>query len=385
MIKHRRRGVRPQSAALNAYERKFDLAKWCRTHLVVEEMNGSEWLCGCPRCGRSKLAVNVARKMFQCLYAGCGLKGWKPSRLIASAQGITVLEADRIIEATALGARMGPVEALTTDVEVGRIRPTWELPQAALPPVVWHLTGHHLAYTRSRGIPDTHAQWFGLGVVHGDGTGSKADRVLTGRVMFPVWAGDKLVFWVARTTRKESKAKVINMPRPCREPDHGPHCACYHDDWGLPAVPGAAGADEVVLGLHLVQAGQPVIVVEGPTDAAVCGPGFVATLGAHLSLAQAMAIADTGASEAIILYDNDHGGRTAAPKAAAVLSAAMPTRWTVCPGPDGTDPGNLGRAAAYAAAMAAPPPGGITPLASAPRPARQGAVKQVKPLIDKLV
>lgn len=381
MINFQRRGVRPQSAQLTAYERKFDLARWCRTHLVVEEMNGSEWLCGCPRCGRSKLAVNVNRKVFQCLYAGCRFRGWRPGWLIAVTQGVSVDDATRVIEAEALGARVGPIEALETSNNAGRIRPSWELPAAPLPPVAWGLTGRHLAYTRSRGIPDHHAAWFGLGAVVSDHTGSKADRVLSDRILFPIWSGERLVFWTARTMRRDSKAKTINLPKSCREPDHGPQCTCFHDDWGLPGVPQAAGADEVVIGLHLVRPGQPVVVVEGPTDAAVCGPQFVGALGAHLSLAQAMAIADTGASEAIVLFDGDKGGRDGAPQAAAMLSAAMPTRATVCP--PGTDPGDLGRAAAWAAAMAAPPPGGIAPLPPAPQ---QGAprIRGYKPMIGKL-
>jgi len=95
------------------------------------------------------------------------------------------------------------------------------------------------------------------------------------------------------------------------------------------------------MGLHLVRPGQPVIVVEGATDAAVCGPGFVATLGAKCSQDQAALIAASGASEAIVLFDGDTGGREGAPKVALTLGSALPTRYATCP--EGTDPGTLGR------------------------------------------
>jgi hypothetical protein len=290
-------------------------------------------------------------------------------------------EADEIIAAAALGRSLGPVQPLRREEQTHRR--TIDIPLAALPPVIWGLD-HAPAqrqYIRGRGIPDEHARGLGLGVVQSDRSGSKADRALTGRVIFPIWVHGKLVFWVARDTTGRSKAKVINMPRPCRTEAHGPYCACYLEEWGLPAVPQAATADEVVVGLHWVSPGMPVIIVEGPTDVAVCGPQFVGTLGAHLSYEQALLIAGAGASEAIILWDGDDGGRNGAPKAAEVLGAAMPTRWTTCP--DGTDPGTLGRAQALALAAAAPQAGGLRPLpsvAQAPRLKRADRPPFLSPL-----
>jgi DNA primase len=108
----------------------------------------------------------------------------------------------------------------------------------------------------------------------------------------------------------------------------------------------------VVLGVHLIRPGEPVIVVEGPVDAAVCGPGFVATLGAKCSLEQAALIASSGASEAIVLYDGDLAGQNGHRQAAAILSQFMPTRAGIAPW--GEDPGSLGRTKALEIALAMP-------------------------------
>jgi hypothetical protein len=231
-------------------------------------------------------------------------------------------------------------------------------------------------YAASRGISLDNSIAFGLATVIGDWSRSRADWALTGRLLFPIWHGRKIVFWVARDTTGDSKAKTINMPRPCRTTGHDPGCTCYHEAWGLPPVPHSALGHEVVLGLHLVIPGSTVYVVEGGTDAAVCGPGFVATLGAKCSLQQAALIAASGASEAVVLYDGDEAGRKAAPKVAERLAALMPTRYAICPA--GQDPGSLGREASIAVAQSAPKAGQLSPLA--PPRKNPTTIPQLQPL-----
>lgn len=351
---------KPRPFELSAIERQFRMDTWVERHMTIDERSGPEWVCVCPMCGRTKLAVHVGRKVFQCLWAGCQFRSWRPRLLVAAVLGVSWEDADAIIAAHALGRELGPIDALASP-EPPRAAST--LPQASLPPVRWELMPTQAAYVRSRGVPEAHAAWLGLATCVGDGSGSKADRVLRGRVLFPVWNHTgRLVFWVARDVSGRSKAKTVNMPRACRVDDHGRHCACYHEEWGLPPVPESAVAAEVIVGLHGVIPGQPVIVVEGPMDVAVCGPQFVGTLGAHLTQEQAALIAATGASEAIILFDGDQGGWKAAPKAGGTLGAVMPTRWTTCP--TGEDPGTLGRALAWSIALAAPPLDGMPSLVS---------------------
>lgn len=286
--------------------------------------------------------------------------------LVAEVLGVDRLRAHEIVAAFGLGMHLGPVEAL--DDRPMASRPAYKLPAAPLPRMAWELFPMQRDYVRSRGISDEHARLFGLGTVLSDGSQSKADKMLTGRVLFPIWGpSGRVVFWAARDASGRSSIKILNTPRSCREEGHSEHCTCYHDAWGLVPVAECATADEVVLGAHLVEEGGTVIVVEGPTDAAVCGPGFVATLRSWCSPAQAAWIGETGAREAVILYDGDppdaqghRAGPEGAIKAYEVLRHVLPTRIAACP--EGEDPGSLGRRRSLEIAMAAPRSGGIGQL-----------------------
>lgn len=344
-------GRKARPVALTPAERAFRLDEWVDRHLLVEAKSGPEWLCVCPACGRTKLAVHVGRKAYRCLSAHCGIASWRPVNLVRVTLGVSRDRAQEIVAAFGIGVDLGPVQALLPSMPP-RMRAARDLPGAPLPAVAWELLPTQQAYVRERGIPVEHAEWFGLATILADGSFSKADRHLAGRVLFPIWGPrGRIVFWVARAVG-ESTIKTYNTPRSCREPGHSPLCTCYHDLWGLQPVPEAATADEVVLGIHLVRPGEPVILVEGPVDAAVCGPGFVATLRAWCSPQQAAWIAAAGASEVIILYDGDEAGRVGARKAADVLRTVLPTRIAQCP--EDEDPGSLGRSHALRIAYAAP-------------------------------
>lgn len=350
---------KPRPVALTAEEIRFKLASWVERHLTIVERHGPEWVTICPSCGRSKMAIHTGRKAFQCLSANCRFRGWRPTKLVAVTLDITMKQAREVVAAAGLGVTLGPVPALASAEQYRRRGP---LPKATMPPVDWGLHPAQRDYCRARGISDANMGYFGLGTIMSNGSGSKADYALSGRVLFPVWGrGGKLVWWVARAIQ-ESRAKTINMPRSCREDNHEPGCVCYHDDWGLPPIADAATADEVVLGLHLVRPGDRVIVVEGPVDAAVCGPSFVSVNRAWVSVEQAALIAATGASEAVILFDGDTAGEIGAAQSLPILGAALPTR--IAPCPDEEDPGSLGRAKALSIAAQAQA-GGIQQLRTA--------------------
>ena len=349
-----------RSVPLLPEERTFRLDRWVRRHLSIVEESGVEIVAQCPACGRDKLAVNTLIKAFRCFV--CPFRGWSPVRLVSTTLGISQTEARAMVAQDAAGIETGPIwETLKTSR--GSIRRDFDLPPASFPRL-GPLTRIAQNYLIHRKIPQEH--WTGLGLqsafsdgkIDPDGRPTKLNRVLPGRIVFPVWnLASRCVFWAARSTDPHSQAKVINYPKPCRRPDHDANCTCYHEEWGLEPIRAAATADEVVLGLHWLIPGQPAIVTEGPTDVAVCGPGFCATLGAHISVAQAILIARSGASEAILLYDGDVGGSSAFLKAEATLSQFMPTRAILCP--KGTDPGELGRARSLEIAHSAPPPGGM--------------------------
>lgn len=347
--------TRNRPIILSPAERRMDLGRWVTDNLTVYDQSGAEWICGCPRCGREKLAINIHRKAWQCWT--CGFAGWSPALLIAVALKIHPARAVEIIASDATGRAIGPVKGLATGE-----RARGELPQAPLPPgMPWRLDGQAARYAEQRGIHPAHATAFGLSSIRGDQSGSKADRVLAGTLFFPVWdERGTLAFWTVRSTWAKSNIKTINLPASCKQPEHPPGCTCEHERWGLSQVPECAGKEEVVLGLHLLRVGEPAIVVEGPVDAAVCGPGFVATLGASMSVRQALAIAGAGVSEVILLYDPDEAGECGAAKARALLEGILPVRTALCP--PGHDPGKLGRKLAWDYAMAAPRHVPVRPL-----------------------
>jgi len=328
---------------MSLLEQRFDLRKWISENLPIVHQSSAEWLCTCPRCGRDKLAVNVENRAFHCLHAGCPVAGWGSQALIVQSRNILPAKADEIMAAQGLGVHLGPAPTLADLPTFAANKP---LLKASLPPLEWVLEGPQLEYLKARNIPVSHCEELGAGTVLSDGSGSKADRNLSTRILFPVYDGGHIVFWAARAIDSHP-AKVINMPFACKAPmSHPPGCVCFHAAWGLPPVPNCALADDVVFGGHLIERGKPVIVVEGVTDVARCGPRFVSMLGAKMSPTQAAKLAESGASEAIVLFDGDDAGRKAAPKVGQLLQSAMPTRWMVCP--DGLDPGDMGREACLA-------------------------------------
>lgn len=344
----------------NPAEARFDMAAWTAANATVIERSGVEWVCLCPACGREKLAVNVAKKAFQCWR--CGIAGRRPKEWVSLILQIP-MEPDAVEVVAAAGAQgLGPV----AELEVREPARTGPYPPAPLPPGLSPLDAEGAAYLQARGVAWSHAAAFGALSCHGDQTGSIAGRVMRHRVVLPVWdARGVVVFWTARATR-DDPMKLANLPRPCKDPAHGPTCACNHVRWGLAPTPGCAGKAAVLGGLHLVRPGDRVIVVEGPMDALVVGPGTVPAFGARLSYDQVALLVAAGVSEVVVLFDGDDPGYRglwgrdrgrrphpgAYPGAAALVATAIPTRAAVCP--PGTDPGSLGRDAVLRLADAAP-------------------------------
>lgn len=343
--------------------------------MTVAESSPPEIVCVCPRCNRPKLAINTSIKAFHCLRAGCGFSSWDPMHLVRAVRDGTTRDAETEMIAYAMGARIGPLSLLQETP--GRTGP---LPGGTWPPL-GPIDARQEAWLRGRRIPEEHWRWFGLIQALPMGNGLLADWMLPGRVVIPAYVDHKPVFWSARNAGISQGPKTANMPRPCRLLHHPAECTCNHSKWGLPLVQHAALAGEVVLGLNLVTPGHPVIVVEGDIDAVTCGPGFVATYGAHCTEEQALLIARTGASEAIVLFDGDQGGLKGRAKAAESLRKYVQTRIATCPW--GEDPGSLGRQGSVEVAMSAPAAGSLAPLRANGRPPTS-KIKGRPPLLRKL-
>ena len=333
--------------SLTPEEIVFDFEGWVYANLTVIDGAPPEVLCACPRCEREKLAINTAKKAYHCLSASCSLGGWSPLALIYE---LTDTWASALLELRTFG--VGAHQRVTvpkrSQHRPGRLVATW--------PPLGPLQDAHWRYLAHRRVPVEHVMSFGLHAI-GDLPPTGKAQLLNGRLLIPVYLGGQAVYWSARTTSPVSKIKTINMPRSCRHPLHPPDCVCMHVEWGLSPVPYATTAAEVVLGLHLVTPGKPIVVVEGDMDAVTCGPGFVATLGARCSEQQALLIASSGASEAIVLYDGDEGGTKGSIQAYSMLSSLIPTRIAKCPWR--SDPGALGRSASMEIAAQAPSVGGV--------------------------
>lgn len=328
--------------SLTATEASFRFDRWIRDHLTIDDDGGVEWVCVCPWCGRTKLAVNTQIKAFQCLSIHCRQRSWHPTKLVAHVEGVTWDQAEALMAAYSAGVSM-EMPTFRPEQEAKQRDPSM-LPQASLPPVVWDLQPEQAAYVASRGISEEHARGLMLGTILDSGRESQADRMLRTRVIFPIWnhAGT-LVFWVARSVDPRSRIRYVNMPRSCRDKDHPPGCTCYHERWGLPPVPYAAHGHEVVYGLHWLTPGEPAYLVEGPADVAVCGPGFCSMLGSSLDPVQAQQIAEAKPSDVYVVLDGGSDERAQARKVAMVMRRFHPSV-KVVDLPDRQDPGSLGRA-----------------------------------------
>ena len=303
-----------------------DFETWCLTNLTIEsEHDHGEITAWCPRCGKAKLAVNMVKRAWQCW--SCRYAGRRPDGLVEAVTGRT---SDLFTKDAALAARDTTGEIAGLSDNSARSQPRrW--PTAPLPGVWGGLSDTQTRYLRHRGVPDEHLQPFGVGAVTDDGT--RAGWLLAGRVVVPVMEGTRRIYWTARATLGSVVPKTLNCPATGRL-----------EAWGLPPTPGLAGKADVLLGLHLCHPGEPVVLVEGPMDALICGAGFVATLGAGLSAAQAALLVALRPSEVITLFDPDEAGQHGADRVTGRLSGLVAMRRAQCP--PGADPGDLGRAAA---------------------------------------
>lgn len=343
----------------------MDFGAWVSAAMqVVSRHSAAEWTVVCPRCAEEKLAVNVKRRAFQCWR--CGFSGYDhaPAVLIMAVLDCHPAEAGQVCAQYASGLRsLGRVGPLDEDIVARRTGPP---PVAPAPPgTTWgQLDPHAANYAHGRGIPSDHAYRFGLCSVRGDGSGSTVDFMTRGRLLVPVWLHGRFVYWVARATGP-SDVKTVNLPESCNEGTHPkgppcrgtPDCTCRHERWGLSPVPQVAGKVECLVGHHLLEKGKPAYLVEGPMDAAMCGPGFVGVMGSTLALEQAFLLVEAGVSEVVILFDGDDAGFKGAKQAYDLLSPLVSTR--VGEVPAGRDPGDLGRAACLTLAERAS--GGVGP------------------------
>jgi hypothetical protein len=250
-----------------------------------------EWVLQCPICEKLKLAVNITKKRWHCWICETYQARSDGSRVATKGAGgivalIMLLENCTRERAEAWlswygwrGQSLGGVSQIDGDlIEDFRIsdgsRP---LPEIAYPPYTRSLGGGNLPYCQKRGIMAEDVQQFGLAYCEAGRYG--------GRLLFPVFEFQRLVYFQARATWDpqpgEPYVKALNPP--------------VHS--------GGAGAKDVLLNLDVARNFRRVAVVEGPVDAIHTGPSAVATFGKHISPAQTMKLRQAGVRALDLMWD----------------------------------------------------------------------------------
>jgi hypothetical protein len=302
---------------------------WCRDNLeVVHDHENHEITARCPRCGRDKLAVNLSKGAFQCWV--CHFKGRRKDALVEEVSGVDHSELFEPKKELRDGDMT--IKRLSDNIVTSEKRRSF--PKAPLPKGFSKtLSKIQSNYLRLRKVPKIHIEMFGIGGVPDDGT--MAGRLLAGRIIAPIFDDSgRMIYWTARSVFSSDKVKTLNMPAPHR-----------HEAWGLTATPDCAVKTDVLLGLNLIPPKSVIILVEGPMDALVCGAGFVATMGAGLSAAQASLIVKRNPKEVVVLFDPDDAGQAGAAIVRERLSGLVSVREAVCP--RGKDPADLGRVQSF--------------------------------------
>lgn len=278
---------------------EFDVAQWASRHGGKPDGKDRRvMLIDCPFClKRLHLWVSILSKRWECFVCGEG-NGRPGSRdpkniiaLIMDVEHIGVQDALRVLETNQSHVPVDSIKPLRKgvrrNVETKRTEdydPDFWKPQSFDPKIVNYPRTFRLLppegndYTRSRGIPHGASTWFRLGECTGGW--------LRGRLVFPVFHNDDLIYWVARDMTGKADKKVLNLPS---------------------KKTGAVGSKEVLLNLDravTVDDGH-IILCEGPISAAVMGPEAVASFGKTLSGHQIRRMIEYGVKKVTAAWDGD--------------------------------------------------------------------------------
>ena len=324
-------------------EARFDWAEYLREHGAMRAIRSKahEYLMVCPDCHKPKLAVNAAKKAWQCF--ACGESGREAASLIAKVEGLPWKDA-LIKVISGHQTAIGRIDKIADDPEPEpaplRVPKQVPFPEGFIwlrpfgygpaPAAVWPPQDAYfkaLQYCHQRGIPGEVVEEMKLGVC--------TTGLFRGRVIFPCFdSGGRLIFYQGRATWAEHP----------RERRHIKTLSPKLEE-------GCAGPADCLLNLEFVQrAGYTrVLVTEGPIDCAHAWPDAVATWGKKISPRQIELLVRAGVRELDLCYDSDPprrgrdgqpipGGIEAMLKAAPELVDVFTVR--VVHLPTGTDPGN---------------------------------------------
>jgi len=289
-------------------------------HRGAEHTTGVERQIPCPVCGKDKLVVNVAKRVWHCWYCedSTGTGKGNLFTLIQVLEGLNRKQAaQRLLEGFHDHIS---IESIQDDKKALAESERNVVPIS--PPSNWRCgavdyTGI-LPYCLGRGISYSDIVEFGL--LWCDG-GQYANRLI-----FPVWEGGHLVYWQARAMWEKSEqrtGKYIKMLNP-------------------PRFPGAAGSTDVLFNLEVAATYPRVVITEGPIDAIHVGRDAVCTFGKKISPTQIEKLAIRGVRAVDLMWDGPgptepRGAWPEMFKAAQSLSLIFDTRLVFIPKGDPGD------------------------------------------------
>lgn len=299
----------------------FDLQSYLQK-FGAEHTQKSEWEIECPQCGRRKLSVNVERGQWRCFICEQYQGGFGTKRKAVRGAGGVISLIGWLENCSLEKAREmvtggnGSVRNSYFRMQQAHSSGPVEIP----PPPHWKPINTTLPYCVERGITQEDIRQFGL--VFCDGGRYR------NRLIFPVWEGNRLVYYQARAMWRarpgETYIKALNPPK---EVD-------------------AASPNEVLMNLDTARYFDRVAIVEGPIDCVHAGPSAVATLGKKISVAQILKMKRAGVRAIDLIWDGPspaepEGAWPEMRQAACQLSGIFDTRLVFLPQ---GDPGDYTRA-----------------------------------------
>ncbi len=250
--------------------------------------HGCDWVkhdersLGCPSCGKALLIVNLNKKAWHCWY--CEGKDTDQGKgglldLIQLLDQVTRDQArSRVLHGFHGAVGLETVEDLKHDYQ--------EMVEHAMeikPPALWRLVDSNgiMPYCEKRGISSWESQQFRLMWCPGGQYG--------GRLIFPVWERDKLVYWQARAMWEKH--------------EHPVGLGKYIKSLNPPKLRGACGSGDVLFNLDRARLYPSVMITEGPIDAIHAGPDAVCTFGKRLMPAQVGKLLRAGVRRIELMWD----------------------------------------------------------------------------------
>jgi len=303
----------------------FDVeAAAARGGVDLVEYYGEELRADCPFCDdtRQRLGVNSRTKLWHCF--NCDSAG-NLTGFLMRVLGITYTAAVELIVA-GRSRRPGLDELQARPRARARPRPPARVLPAEFEPLTLPETPRNRRfwkYLRGRRYDPDLIQQYGIGFAR--------SGFCAWRIIVPINVAGQLASYVARAVDDSMLPKYRSMP-------------------------GANNAD-LIFNLERLAGRDEVVLMEGVFDALRLPDLAVATLGAHLSLAQHTLLLRAGFARAILCWDADDTGQPKAYEAARALRGRIDVLQALLP--EGRDPGKMAEADLLAAIRAAAPPVGV--------------------------